>query len=97
MKALEVGLPPVLAKAASDNWLYLLETKSGQQFLFPHISIIDEEWIHLNPFDDDEMRTAEECEPFVAGPLDVKRAHCVRDRGIDLRIDAIAWAADGNS
>ena len=55
------SLPGILGKASEDQWCYLLETKTGQQFLFSYVHQIDNEWIQLEPvedFDEDAFRRA---------------------------------------
>ena len=69
-------------------------TKSGQQFVFETITVIDSEWIHLNPFESDDPSIR--MPGFFAGPLKPD-AYVVHERGIDIRLDSIAWVADGKS
>lgn len=87
-----IVLPPVLAKAADDEWSFLLETKSGQQFIFGSIEVVDKDWIHLNPVDPDYSK-----QQYFAGPPRKPDAHFIEERGIDIRLDTISWVADGTS
>lgn len=84
-------LPPILCKAIYDNcWYYVLETITGAQFLFTGITVINDEWIHLEPLDSD----------IPSGCFDApvgSEAYRVHDRGIDVRIDSIVWVGDGIS
>ena len=90
MREISVSLPPVLEKATVDTWYFALETKTGQQFIFGSVSVIDENWIHLEPVSRDYAESL----PF-DGPVD--GAYRITERGIDVRLDSIAWVADGIS
>lgn len=86
-------LPPVLLKATEDHWQYLLEMKNGQQFIFSDADLINADWIHLNPIDD-QWDGVDAC--YFDAPLK-PQAYVVNERGIDVRLDCIAWVADGIS
>jgi hypothetical protein len=84
-------LPRILDKASDDNWHFLVKTKTGDKFIFGSIDVCGD-WIHLNPLDD----------AYMDGPLpfdsaDSDGAVRVDQRGLDLRLDAIEWIADGIS
>lgn len=83
-------LPPILEKATEDQWTYLLETNTGQQFLFGTITVVSDEWVQLNPIEDGVG------DDFIDGPRS-ENAYRIRERGISIRLDAIAWVADGYS
>lgn len=83
-------LPPVLLHAMNDSWTFLLETRSGQQFIFGSIAVVGEgEWIHLEPADP-------ETTDFIDGPLKAD-AYRITERGVSVRVSEIAWVAEGYS
>jgi hypothetical protein len=90
-----IDLPPILAKAADDVWHFLLETKGGDRIVFGSLEVVDREWVHLNPLDDaypaDAPRVLSFDAPHTGDGFSVGK------RGLDIRIDSIAWVADGES
>lgn len=85
-------LPPTLLKATQDHWQYLLEMKNGQQFIFSEAELVNTEWIHLKQLDEgDTIEGA-----CFDGPLK-DNPYAVTERGLCVRLDSIAWVADGIS
>lgn len=92
MSVATTSLPPLLAKATADYWPVYITTKTGQQFLCSGIEQIDDDWIHLKPAGDQWILE----QVFVDGPLSDK-VWVIKERGIDMRLDAIAWVTEGIS
>lgn len=71
-------LSPLIDKAELDNcWEYVLQTKSGQQFWFSGLEVVNANWVHLFPIDYHPGRT-----PCVDGPH--KNPYRVMDRALTL-------------
>jgi hypothetical protein len=84
-------LPPILQKATDDVWYFLLATKDGRQFVFSRAIVDDGTWVHLLPLD--ESMTGGDL--TFDGPAD--NPYYINERGVDVRLDAIAWVACGTS
>lgn len=84
-------LPPLLEQATIDEWCFALETKSGQQFVFGHVVVIDAEWIQLQ-----HSESNAGSDLAFDGPVR-EDAYVIKERGVDIRLDAIAWIASGIS
>ena len=94
--------PSIIGKATLDMWYYILETKTGQQFVFGGAVVLNDDMIHLEPVDESyaghgaAARALDLC--FDApGTRPQSNAYGINERGIDIRIDSIAWVADGVS
>lgn len=88
----DIVLPPVLEKATDDVWYFALETKSGQQFVFGGVTLVNAEWLNLRALDDAYGRSG----LFFDGPVRDDAYHII-ERGMDIRLDSIAWVACGIS
>lgn len=83
-------LPSVLKHACNDCWCFVIGTKSGDQFMCESIAIENSEWISLEPI-------GKQTPPYCVDAPVSEKVCIIEQRAVSIRIDQIAWAAEGRS
>ena len=79
-----LGLPDALIKALSDHFDYAMGLRNGQIIRFEEAHLSSNgEWVHLSVTPD-----------MHGDKTPMKGVEYPFDRGVDVRIDEIAWCAD---
>lgn len=89
----EFGYPPALAKACWDSFDYALMLRSGTVIYFREARPVSAAWVTLNVIH--AVMPASKFRPDVyPEPMFCRGDETVFPRGLDVRVDDIAWVAD---
>jgi len=90
-KLVSQGWPTFLAKAATDQWIYLAGLRNGTTVLFDLLEPGDTQWVTL------AMVRAVFVPGVPPGPAPGKPAEFCCGRGVQVRLSDILWISDGDS
>lgn len=89
----EFGYPPALAKACWDSFDYALMLRSGMVVYFREATPVSSAWVTLR-----EVHAVMPANKFrpdkYPDPTFCRGSESVFPRGLDVRVDDIAWVAD---